>query len=54
VGAPVVVLFGSGSSPRESRPRSHAGAPEPRVLHAENLGNLSVEAVWREVSDIVR
>jgi ADP-heptose:LPS heptosyltransferase len=54
VGAPVTVMFGSASSPRQSRPRSHPGSPEPRVLQAQNLADLPVETVWNEVSDILR
>lgn len=54
VGAPVVVLFGPGSSPGESRPRVHSGAPEPRILHASDLSALPVDAVWTAVSDILR
>lgn len=54
VGTPVTVMFGSASNPRESRPRHHAGTPEPRVLQAQSLADLSVDAVWKEVSDILR
>lgn len=53
-GVPVVVMFGSASNPRESRPRVHPGAPEPRVLQALNLKDLPVETVWSVVSDILR
>lgn len=54
VGAPVTVMFGSASTPRQSRPRSHPGTQEPRVLQAQNLAELPVETVWSEVSDILR
>ena len=54
VGAPVIVMFGSASSPAESRPRAHPGAPEPRILQAADLASLPVETVWKEVSDILR
>ena len=53
VGTPTVVMFGSDSDPTLNRPRAPAGTSEPRVLRCEKLQDLTVEAVWAEVSDIL-
>lgn len=53
VGTPVVVLFGSDSDPALNRPRAPASARQPRILREKSLTDLSVSAVWQEISDIL-
>ncbi len=54
VGRPCIVMFGPDSRPSRSRPRAHAGHPEPVILEAADLADLPVETVWQAASDILR